>query len=308
MKKHLFIIIIFIISLLILACFLINTVKAGLITNFSVNLSTHTISTGADHVIKFTAASDFKPNETIELYFQPDFDLSFIDYTDIDFKAGGNDLNLANEPGSNGSGEIGVVISGQTIIFTQNNQDTILAGSEIIIHIGLNAEYQSLGENQIYNPSQSGTYKISISGTFGDYGTASIPILTSDSVSFQAEIVPKLSFRIRNASDSADSLSCNLGMITSFSISQCSYRLATETNIYNGFQIYIKTDGNLRNENNSIANIEKNSQITEGIEGYGISIQPATGLILGDYFANTDSPLSTEEKLLLKADLVYNYT
>jgi len=294
--------------LLVLSYFIFHVVKAGIVSSFSDELSSHLISSAANHTIVFDISSGFGPDETLELFFESDFDLSSIDYTDIDFIDDDTDLNLGPTAGTGSGGNIGVSVSSQTITFTQNDTDTIAAGSTITVAIGLNSDYQTIGDQQIYNPSVAGTYKVSLSGTFGDMGTVSIPILNSDSVALQANIVPELSFSIRNESDTAVSNECSLGTINSLGISQCSYRLAAETNAISGFQIYISVDGNFRNQSSFIANISENSQIAQGEEGYGLAIQGATGLLEQGDFTDDDTPIPSTETLLIKSNSVYNYT
>lgn len=283
------------------------TAKAGLISNFSDQLSSHIISSAGNHNISFINSSDFSANKTLELFFESDFDLSSIDYTDIDLKADNINLNLGAAPGSGAESNIGVIVSGQTIIFTQNDTDSVPAGAIIAILIGTNASFAQIGDNQVYNPSLAGTYNISLSGSFGDYGTLAIVILNSDSVGLQAEIMPEISFSIRNSEDTADSSFCSLGTISNFGISECSYRLAAETNANQGLRIYIKSDGNLRNDSNSIAYIAENSQVEQGTEGYGLGVQAGTGIIEQGNFTDDDTPLSTADSLLISTNSVYNY-
>ncbi|OGY42317.1 MAG: hypothetical protein A2Y82_04995 [Candidatus Buchananbacteria bacterium RBG_13_36_9] len=287
---------------------MVHVARAGLVTEFSNQLSSQVISSAANHNILFKISSNFSPNKTIELFFESDFDLSEINYTDLDFKDDDVDLNLGAVPGAGSDSNIGVSVAGQTITLTQNDTDSVAAGSIIRITIGTNADYQVQGDKQIFNPSVAETYKISLSGTIGDYGTISVQILNSDSIGMQAQIIPQLSFKIRNTADTEDNNACSLGTITYFGISQCSYRLAAETNANSGFQIFIKTDGNFRNETNYIANIAENSQVTEGLEGYGLAITAGNGLIEEGDFNDDETPISTGDVVLIKSDSVYNYT
>lgn len=307
MEKNTLSAIIITFCLIVLLSLFIHAVKAGLVSNFSVQLRSQIISSAANQTIIFTTASNFGPDETLELYFESDFDLSLIDYSDIDFKDDGVNLNLGAIPGAGGGSNIGAAVSGQTITFTQNDADTVSAGSIVTITIGLNSDYQVQGDQRIYNPSLADDYKISISGSFGDMGTTSVVILESDTVALQAEITPEISFSIRNAADTDSANNCLLGTIASFGISQCSYRLAAETNAEQGFQIFIKADGNLRSQSNYIADVSENSQVIPGQEAYGIAVSAATGIDEAGDFIDDDTPISTAETLLLSSDSVYNY-
>ena len=293
--------------LLFLTYLLFHIVKAGLVSNFSDQLNGQIIASAANHTIMFKTSSDFGPNQTLELYFEQDFDLSLIDYTDIDFKANEVDFNLGSSPGAGSGSNLGVSVSGQAITFTQNDTDTVVAGSNLTIAIGLNADYQIQGDKQIYNPTAAGTYRISLSGSFGDMGTISLAVLNSDSVALSASVTPELSFAIRNAGDSDYSNACSLGTIASFGVSECSYRLAAETNASQGWQIYIKADNNFRNSQNYIANIGEGAEVTEGQEGYGIAILAGTNIIKEGDFNTDDTPIPSQETLLLRTNSVYNY-
>jgi hypothetical protein len=298
---------IFFLLLLFLTYLLFHIVNAGLVSNFSDQLSTQVIASAANHTIMLKTSSDFGPNQTLELYFEQDFDLSLIDYTDIDFIANDADLNLGSSPGTGSGSNLGVTVSGQTITFTQNDTDTVAAGFNLTIAIGLNADYQTQGDKQIYNPTLANTYIISLSGSFGDMGTISVAILNSDSVVLTGSVVPELSFALRNTADTDYSNTCSLGTIASFGISECSYRLAAETNANGGWQIYIKADGNFRNNQGFIANITESTEVTEGQEGYGMAISAGNNIIEAGDFNTDDTPIPSQETLLLKTNSVYNY-
>jgi hypothetical protein len=292
---------------LLLLYFTWHQAKAGLVAKFSDELSSQTISTGSNHTINFTSSSAFGPNDTLEIYFENGFDLSQIEYTDIDFLDDDVNKNLGATPGTGTASNIGVTIIGQTVTFTQNDTDNVLGGSIITIKIGTHASAQLTGDKQIYNPSASGAFYISLSGTFGDMGTISTQILTTDTVGFTASIEPSLSFVIRNADDTEYFDGCNFGVVSPSIVSECSYRLAAETNLTSGFQIFVQTDGNLRNSSASIANIPEGQSVTAGIEGYGLALVSATGLIEEGDFTDDDTPISSTGTLLESSNLVYNY-
>jgi len=299
--------IIIVVLVFVLSYLISHVVNAGLVSGFSDQLTSQVISSNANHTIGFTTASSLLPDETIELYFESDFDLSNIDYTDIDFIAETIDFDLAASPGTGSGSAIGTVVSGQTIIFTQNDTDTIAAGSSITIAIGLNADYQTTGDQQIYNPSVAGSYNISLAGDFGDIGVLAVQILTSDSVALEASIPPEISFSLRNSDDEGVFSGCNLGSINHLAISQCSYRLAAETNAPGGFEIYVKADGNFRNSEDEIPNISENNQVTQGQNGYGIALDAGIGVLEQGDFDDDETPISTSEQLLITNDSVYNY-
>jgi len=194
------------------------------------------------------------------------------------------------------------------ITFTQNDTDTIASGSDITIAIGQNADHQVQGSDQIYNPTTADTYKISISGNFGDLGTISVQILETDSVALEATVTPELSFSLRNAADNNSPEACSLGAPDTDDVNTCQYRLAVETNAQEGFSVFIRSDGDLRNTFDSISNIVEGWTISAGTEGYGIAVTAGTGIDEQGIFDSDDSPISATDSLLIKTDSVYNYT
>ncbi|MBE7525257.1 hypothetical protein HS096_02615 [candidate division WWE3 bacterium] len=147
------------------------------------NPSNHTISfitpTGVD------ASSD-----TITATFATGFDLSSILVGDIDLSHGTGTGFETSETlaGAAGAGVWGVGISGQVITFTAPTDAAggeIVASSTVKILIGTNA---AGGVNRIVNPTSTGSYQISIAGTFGDTGEAGVAIVDSDQVSVTAEV------------------------------------------------------------------------------------------------------------------------
>ncbi|OGY42380.1 MAG: hypothetical protein A2Y82_04465 [Candidatus Buchananbacteria bacterium RBG_13_36_9] len=295
------------VTIIVLAYILSHQVKAGLVSGFSDQLSSQVIASASNHTINFKNSSDFGPNKTLEIYFEQDFDLGLINYTDIDLLDDGSNKNLAATPGSGVGSNIGVSISGQTITFTQNDTDTIAAGSAITIKIGSIAEHQTEGDQQIYNPETAETYKISISGSFGDMGTISVQILESDMVGLKAKIEPELSFYMRNSDDSGVFSNCSLGIVSQSSVSECSFRLAGETNAVNGFQIWISSDGDLRNDSDSIAKITENTQVVAGTESYGLAITAGNNITEAGDFTDDDTPILSTNTLLISTNSVYNY-
>ncbi|MCX6745214.1 MAG: hypothetical protein NTX82_06870 [Candidatus Parcubacteria bacterium] len=296
-----------ILLLLGISYLLFHQVKAGLVSDFSDQLSSQTIATAANHEITFTTSSDWAPDKTLEVYFDTGFDLTQIDYTDIDLLDDGANKNLGLTAGTGVGGNIGAVISGQTITFTQNDTDTIASGSIITIKIGTNASHQVVGDKHIYNPDIAGAYYISLSGSFGDMGTISTQILTTDMVGFTGTIEPSISFELRNSDDNGVFTGCNFGVISHSAVSECSYRLAPETNLPTGFQVFIQADGNLSNSQATIANITEDQIVTAGTEGYGLALTAGTGMIKAGDYSDDDTPVSSTGALLLSANSVYNY-
>lgn len=178
------------------------------LTNVKDTLSDSRPSTNANHEILFTlgASNDIAENDTITVTFQSDFDLSSIDYTDIDLSGStSGDQTLA---ATQGATSWGVGISGQVITFTApSNSNTYISGGETVtIKIGTNAT--GGGANaQITNPTSASTYTvdISVNATQTETGRTIVAIISGVSVS--ATITESLTFSISGV----DASNCTLG-------------------------------------------------------------------------------------------------
>ncbi len=185
----------------------ISPAKADL-TNVKDTLSDSRPSISANHEIVFVlpAANDINENDTITVTFQSGFDLTSVDYTDMDLVGStSGDQTLA---ATQGSTSWGVGVSGQVITFTApSNAGTYLSGGETVtIKIGTNAT--GGGANaQITNPTSTGTYTVDISanGTQTDTGRTIVAIISGVSVS--ATVSESLTFSISGVNSS----SCTLG-------------------------------------------------------------------------------------------------
>ncbi|MFH1890453.1 MAG: hypothetical protein ABIJ91_02725 [Candidatus Kuenenbacteria bacterium] len=148
-------------------------------------------SAGADHTIKFQTRTGIDAlTDTITLTFASGFDLSAIDFGDIDLSHGSatgleTEENLTDNAGSN---RWGFSVSGQVITLsapTDAAADEVSVADYVAVKIGANA---SGGVNQIVNPGSAGVYAIAINGTFGDAGAAYVPVISNDDVNVTAQV------------------------------------------------------------------------------------------------------------------------
>jgi hypothetical protein len=95
----------------------------------------------------------------------------------------------------------------------------------------------------------------------------------------------KLSFSIRNDTDTGNLTTCNAGTATTANISQCKYRLRISTNATNGYNVLARTSGNFINTGNNypIINAVAGTGVgggtsinntNNGTEMYGVKINP----------------------------------
>ncbi len=174
LKRHLsFFVIIAIVFLLGKNAFASN------LTTLSDRMNRGAPSTSANHEIKFLTPSGIGDSgKSFDINFAPGFNLSTINYNDIDLFHGpvtGLEIEETLNSIPNAT-DWGVTILASSITFTHptdNASGDILPNDFIVLRIGKNA---SGGIHQIINPSTIGSKIISISGSFGDTGKLAVAI------------------------------------------------------------------------------------------------------------------------------------
>lgn len=152
-------------------------------------MTRHAPNTASDHEIKFITPSGLgQSGQYLSIIFGAGFNLSTIDYTDIDLFHGPISGLENNESLSAAASATswGVSKSSSQLDFyhpTDNLNGDIAPNDIVIIRIGLNA---SSGDQQIANPATIGSKIIEIAGNFGDNGKLAVPI-ANDQVGIQGQ-------------------------------------------------------------------------------------------------------------------------
>jgi hypothetical protein len=206
-KRHTAVLLVAALSLGSLAAY--QVANAAALANVSDTLSTVTTSTAANHTIVFrtpTGAAD--TTDTITITLPAGFTTNSFDFADVDlaWSAGSqanctaptysNDATLA---ASAAAGTWGAALSGQVLTLTAPSSafsTTIAANACVQIEIGTHATTGATGDTQITNPASANSYEIAIAGTFGDTGSATVNIITDDSVDIAATVAQSLTFSI----------------------------------------------------------------------------------------------------------------
>jgi hypothetical protein len=194
MKSKLFAVV----AILLLTAIFIPNTQAASVTSISDTMSRLKASTASNHTIQFTTPTGVGVSENITITFPAGFTIGSVDYTDIDVTDDTVDLLLAATPGIGAGSAMGAAFSGQVLTLTQNDTDTIAAGSVVAIEIGTNATSGVTGDQQITN-STAGTQIITIGGT-NDSGQLAVVIVSDDQVVISATVDPTLTFTITNNS------------------------------------------------------------------------------------------------------------
>lgn len=232
-----------IISSLLLAFFPFpNKALSASLTALSDTQSTIKASTASNHDITFTTPTGVTSGQTIILTWDNSTSVNAsLDYTDIDLLDDGVNLTLAGTP----SGSTwGVVRTSSTVITFTNGTTAVAAGSVIRIKIGTNATSGSTGTRQITNGS-AGTTTLTISGSFGDSGTISTPIISDDVVNISATVGQTISFSVSDNTIGFGTLSSSnaryaTGDTNGTTSDTVAHTLAVATNAANGYTITLQ--------------------------------------------------------------------
>lgn len=159
---------------------------AATLTSVTSKPATLQTSQAANQLITFTTPTGASATQTISVTFNADFDTSTIVEDDIDITD--DSVDLTTSAAACPAAETSVAIASDIVTFTLCAGTTIAAGSVVTIEIGTNATSSGTGVNRITNPSSTGTFYVSIGGSFGDSGSIAYPINGDDSVAVSATV------------------------------------------------------------------------------------------------------------------------
>lgn len=164
---------------------------AAALTSRSLIMTRQQTSTATNFDVRFTTPTGVESSsDTVTLTLPSDFSYGSVAFGDIDFFHGATTGFETEETlaATAAAGVWGASVSGQVLTLTAPTNAAageITAGDKVVLRIGTNA---SGGTNQITNPSVSGTYILSVAGTFGDSGSYDVFIGSADSISVTATV------------------------------------------------------------------------------------------------------------------------
>lgn len=164
------------------------TTQAATVTSANDYPSTLQTSQAANHRTLFTTPSGVAEGSTIILTFASEFDTSSLTEDDVDVADDGVDLTTAANCSSTEQASVTIASDVITITICAGDGGAMAATSVVTIEIGTNATSSGTGTNRITNPSSTGNYYVSISGTFGDSGSIILPIGGDDSIAVSATV------------------------------------------------------------------------------------------------------------------------
>jgi len=161
-------------------------VRASSITGVNDTMSRGKVGTASNHTIVFVTPSGVSEGSTMTVTFPAGFGTSGMTENDVDLLDNG--LSVSTAPDCSGAEQAAAVWVGNTLSFQicPGDGGAFAPGSTVTILIGTNAIDFGVGVNRIVNPSASGSYRITIGGSFGDSGEAPVSIGADDSVGVTA--------------------------------------------------------------------------------------------------------------------------
>ena len=247
---------------------------AASVTSFSVLLSREKASTLANQTITFTTPTGIAASSTLILTYDNSTSIPVsLDYTDIDVTDDGVEISLLAAPAGSAWG---AVRTSSTVITFTAGVAPVSAGSVIAIEIGTHATAGATGDQQITNGS-AGTSTLTLSGTFGDTGTAAMPIIADDQVVVTATVAPSITFTISDNTIEFGTLSSSQATWADNSAGSTSdvvaHTLAVATNATGGYSVsYNGATLTSGSDTINVANITDDANGTPGTEEFGISI------------------------------------
>jgi len=164
--------------------------KASVITSANDFVSNLKSSEAANHRLLFTTPSGISEGQTLVVTFASAFDTSSITEDDVDLYDDGTSLSTAVD--CSGTEKYSAVMSFDGLTFTACAGDggAIAAASQIEVRVGTNATNSGTGVNQIINPSTQTSAFVSVSGSFGDFGSIILPIRSGSNGITVTTVVP----------------------------------------------------------------------------------------------------------------------
>ncbi len=150
-------------------------------------------------------------------------------------------------------------------------------------------------------PAANGNYSISISSNNDNDNSAALIYVgttaaaDTNDVTVTATVPVVLSLTIRNASTTANTNSCALGVLNPASVNTCAYRIAAGTNGSAGMSVQAVADALLNSGGNDINNVADGT-VTAGSEEHGVTLTAGTGWTLVAPFDTGDDPITTTQQ------------
>ena len=283
---------------------LVQIAYAAALTGKSDTMTSLKASVVSNHTILFTTPTGVAAADTITLTLTSFSIASGLDFEDLDlsFQASGDGVcdtgDTEKTLAATASGSTwGAVRTSATVITFTSGTDTIVAGAEVCVEIGTNAEEAATGIEQITNPS-AGSYTLAIGGTMTDSGSVAIEIISDDQVAATATVAESLTFTISANSIAFGTLTTANGRWADTSSGSASeataHTIVVGTNGTSGYTLTV-TGTTLTSGGNTVAAIGASAVASSpGSEQYGIKASASGGIgAVSAPYATADYALDT---------------
>jgi hypothetical protein len=176
-----------------LGAHMFTTAEAANLTYVKDTLSDSNPSTVSNHTIQFLSPTGVGTGQNMTVTFPAGFNLTAVDFSDMDLSVGGSNQTLA---AASAPGVWGVNVAGQ-IITISSNDTTVGSNATVTLMIGTNAT-GGVANAQITNPSATTSHEITITAGSADSGQTRVAII--DHVSVTANVDTTLTFTVSGTS------------------------------------------------------------------------------------------------------------
>ena len=275
----------------LVSSFGLTTVFAASLSGISDTMSSVKVSANSNHSFVFTTPTGIAAGSTTVLNFvntASDFGIpTTFSFTDVDINVGGPYTASATLAAAPSGATWGVVRTSSTTLTITNGSGAVAQGATVYIRLGTNALFQSTGVNQVINATTTGSKTIGISGNMFDNGTATVNILTDDTVAVNAVVPQSLTFSISSNTINFGSLNTGAPKYASStdasgdSSDTTAHTLSVATNAPSGYTITVQgqTLTSQQNSANTINAIGSTPAVSAfGTEQFGIYATKSGGI------------------------------
>jgi hypothetical protein len=221
-------------------------------------------------VLNYTTGIVYVNSDTVTVSWDSGYDSTNLSNADISLS--NNDADFTSSS---------CILASPSVTCTISATDDIDIGSVFTLTIG--------NVDKMITPSAAGSYAWVMSSSKNEIGIVLQYIAEDNQINVNANIMPSISFNIRNLDDTndLDGNICDLGTVTTSTLpnndliddgnGECGYGLAIGTNAQSGFQVQLESDGKLDNPQSTIVDVLNGSAWVSGTEAYGFThIDPAS--------------------------------
>jgi hypothetical protein len=265
---------------ILVSTFSIATVSAAAINTISDTMSSVKVNNLSDHSFTFVTPTGVAAGANIVLTFPGTFSIpAGLSYTDVDINDNGAYIGSTTLAAAPSGSTWGVARTSSTTLTITNGTTPVTAGHALYIRIGTNAIWGVTGSNQITNDLSVGNKSIGITGSFGDFGTTTVHLLSDDTIAVNAIVPQSFTFSISANAINFGNLSASSAKYASSTnvdgdtVDTTAHTLTISSNSSSGYTITLRGK-TLTSQQNSIDTITPTGSLpatsSPGSEQFGV--------------------------------------